>query len=129
MANATSIVLSALTANGELATPTAQALDTGTAAVTLESAATSEMDRIILRVENTAAANLGVSIDAGESPPSWRKSLGAFTATALAQNDEAWFGPFESARFAQADGKLKVTFTLASGTITGNFTAYRLPKV
>lgn len=129
MANATSILLNALTANGSILTPTAQVLDTGTAAVVLESPATSEMDRIVLRVKNTAAADLTVTIETGEDPPAFRKALGDVVSATMAQNVERWFGPFESARFAQADDKLQVTFTWASGTIAGNFDAYVLPKV
>lgn len=129
MANATAITLNDLTANGSIAAPTAQVLDTGTAAVTLETAATSEMDRIIIEVTNTAAANLTVTIEAGEYPPAWRKHLGDVTSANIAQNGRRIFGPFESARFAQADGKLQVTFTPASGTITGSFVAYKLPKI
>lgn len=129
MANATAITLNALTANSSIAAPTAQVLDTGSDAVTLESSATTEMDRVILRVANTAAANLTVTIEAGENPPAFRQALGDVTSANIAQNGERWFGPFESARFAQADQKLQITFTPASGTITANFDAFVLPKV
>lgn len=129
MSNATSIVLNALSANGSIAAPTAQVLDTGTAAVTLETPATSEMDRIMLRVQNTAAANLTVTIETGDDPPAFRAALGDVVSAAIAQNASRYFGPFESGRFAQADGKLQITFTPASGTITANFDAFVLPKV
>jgi len=122
-------VITDLVANGSIAAPAAQVLDTGTGAVTLETPATSDMDRLILDVTNTAAAALGVVIETGETPPAFRASLGDTASQSLAQNARRIFGPFESARFAQADGKLQVTFTPSSGTITGSFTCYRLPKV
>lgn len=129
MANASAIALNELTANGSIASPTAQVLDTGTSPVTLETAALSDMDRVIIEVTNTAAANLTVTIEAGENPPAFRQALGDVTSANIAQNGRRIFGPFEAARFAQADGKLQVTFTPASGTIAANFTAYRLPVV
>ena len=128
MANATTITINDLTANGSIAAPTAQILDTGTADVVLETAATSDMDRIIIEVSNTATEDLVVVIEAGESPPAFRNSLGDVTSAAIADNARRIFGPFESARFAQADGKLQVTFA-PGGTIAATFVCYRLPKV
>jgi hypothetical protein len=129
VANATAITLNALTANGSIVAPTAQVLDTGTGAVTLESSVTSEFDRIILEVTNTSANNLTVTIETGEDPPAFRKSLGDVISANMAQSARRIFGPFESARFAQADGKLQVTFTPTVSTIGATFVAYVLPKV
>lgn len=130
MANATSVTINALTANGAIAAPTAQAMDTGTSAVTVKTAdQVSDGDRCFLRVTNTAAANLTVSVNAGDSPPAWRKALGAFTTGNIAQNATQYLGPFETARFKQSDGTLEFTFTPASGTIACNFDLFRLPKV
>lgn len=129
MANATSIAINDLTPNGSIAAPTAQVLDTGTAAVTLETPATSEMDRLVIEVTNTAVANLTVTLETGDDPPAFRGALGDVISANIAQNGRRIFGPFESARFGQADGKLQVTFTPASGTIAGTFVCYRLPKV
>lgn len=129
MANATAITINDLTANGSIVAPTAQVLDTGTAAVVLETSVTSDLDRIIIEVTNTAAANLVVTIEKGEEPPAFRQVLGDVASANMAQNVRRVFGPFESARFAQADGKLQLTFTPASGTIGATFVCYRLPKV
>lgn len=131
MANATSIVLNDLTPNGSIAAPTAQILDTGTVAVTIETSVTSDMDRIVLEVTNThATSTLTVTLKAGDDPPAFRQALGdVVSANLAAVNGRRIFGPFESGRFAQNDGKLQVTFTPSAGTITANFTAYRLPKV
>lgn len=134
MANATAITLNDFVPGAAgLANPTAQVLDTGTAAVTISTVDTvGAHDRIVVRVENTAAANLTVTQEAadaaGENPPSLRGSLGDLTSGNIAQNATRWFGPFDPARFTKAGGVLTLTFTPASGTITGNFTAYRLPK-
>ena len=131
MANATDIDINDLTANEATAAPTADACDTGTAAVTLDTAAAVDAaDRCILRVENTAAANLTVTVKAGDNVrPAWRKSLGDYTSGNIAQNATVYVGPFEAARFIQADGKLQFTFTPASGTIGCNFDLFRLPTV
>lgn len=131
MANATAITINDLTANGSIAPATAQVLDTGTAAVTLETPATSDMDRLFFEVTNThATATLTVTLETGENPPAYRQALGdVVSANLAAVSGRRIFGPFESARFAQADGKLQVTFTPSAGTITANFTCYRLPKV
>jgi len=131
MANATAITINDLTPNGSIVAPTAQVLDTGTAAVTLETPATSDMDRLVIEVSNThATATLAVTIEAGANPPAFRQALGDVVNTAIvAVSGRRIFGPFESARFAQAGGKLQVTFTPSAGTITASFVCYRLPKV
>lgn len=131
MANATAITLVDLAANSSIAAPTAQVLDTGTAAVTLETADVADTDLVVIEVTNTAAANLTVTAvapAAADNPPAFRRALGDVTSANIAQNGRRIFGPFESARFRQANGKLKITFTPASGTITGSFVAYKLPK-
>ncbi len=135
MANAASITLTDLVANGSVEEPTLQILDTGTADVVLETPATSEMDHIFIRIVSTAAEALVVTVSAGEDPPAWRKDppawrkdLGALADVTIAQN-EIWFlGPFESARVGQADGKLQVTFA-PGGTIAATFKAYQVPTV
>lgn len=131
MANATSIIINDLTPNGSVAPATAQLLDTGTTAVTLETPATSDMDRLWMEVSNThATSTLAVTLVAGIDPPAFRQALGSVvSANIAAVSGRRIFGPFESARFATELGKLKATFTPSSGTITGTFTCYRLPKV
>lgn len=134
MANATAITLTAAVANGSVAQPTADVLDTGTAAVTLPLALSGVgADRVLLEIKNTAAAALLVELLAGDEPPAARASLGAATlVAALAQNGVVIAGPFEGGRFIQTDGatkgRLDVKFTPASGTIGVTIRAYRLPK-
>lgn len=134
MANATAITLTEAVANGAVAQPTADVLDTGTAAVTLPLALAGKgADRVILEVTNTAAAALKVEVLAGDNPPAQRAGLGdAILVAAAAQNAVNIFGPFDSSRFIQNDatskGRLDFKFTPASGTIGVSIRAYRLPK-
>lgn len=127
MANATAIAVHELGVNGAELRPTAGVLDTGTAAVTLDAAVGSRPSRVVLEVTNTAAAALGVRVHAGENPPAFLGALGDLEKTGIGQNETWVFGPFEAARFAQAGGKLTVTFTPASGTIGAQVQCVRLP--
>jgi hypothetical protein len=129
MANATAITVNSLAESGNIALPTPDAMDTGTAAVTLAAAVGGESSRVILIVNNTAAANLVVSVLAGDKPPAERAGLGALVTANIAQNATRVLGPFEAARYIQDDGSLNVTFTPASGTIACNVTCYKLPKL
>jgi hypothetical protein len=134
MANAAAITLNDLTANGAVAQPTADVLDTGTAAVTLPLALAGKgTGRTIVIVKNTAANALKVELLAGDNPPALRAGLGDLTlVAAAAQNEINVFSAFESSRFIQTDGatkgRLDFKFTPASGTIGVQITAYRLPK-
>jgi hypothetical protein len=131
MTNATSITVTDLTANGWTAQPTGDTLDTGTVAVTLYGTISGKSDRIIVHVYNSSTANLTVSALAGDSPPAFRAGIGtAGTVVGTATADEnKWFGPFESARFAQNDSTFGLTFTPAAGTIAATVRAYKLPIV
>jgi len=130
MANATAITVTSLTANGvATAQPTADVLDTGTAAVTLPAAIGGDAGRCILEVKNTAAANLVVSVLAGDNPPAQNAGQGALTTANIAQNAILILGPFTSDRVIQDDGTLSVTFTPASGTIGATVRCYKLPKI
>jgi hypothetical protein len=132
MANATALTLTDLSGLTAVAQPTADVLDTGTAAVTLPLAVGGVTDRIMLEIKNTAAAALKVELLAGDNPPALRAGIGdAVLVAAQAQNVVNLFGPFESSRFIQNDatskGRLDVKFTPASGTIGVQVRAYRLP--
>lgn len=130
MANATAITVTSLSANGmATAQPTADVLDTGTAAVTLAAAIGGAPHRCILEVKNTAAANLVVSVLAGDNPPAQNAGQGALATANMAQNDVLILGPFDGSRVIQDDGTLSVTFTPASGTIGATVRCYKLPKL
>src|SRR4051812_11360411 len=100
MANAVAITVTDLVANAGTAGPTADVLDTGTAAVTLPMALSGKgADRVVIQITNTAAAALKVEILAGDNPPAQRAPLGDVTlVAALAQNGIIYAGPFDSSR-------------------------------
>ena len=130
MANASAITVTDLTPNAAgIAPPTADVLDTGTAAVTLAADVGGQSELILLEVTNNAASavNLTVTVLAGDNPPAQRAGLGNL-ATVLAQNAVKLIGPLESARFIQDDGSLSVTFTPASGTLAASIRCYKIPR-
>lgn len=128
MANATAITVRDLAANSQIQQPTADVLDTGTAAVTIDADLKGQTDLVVLEVKNTAAANLQVDVLAGDFPPAHRAGLGNLTKSGITQNQVWLCGPFESGRFIQDNGKLSVKFTPASGTIGVEARCYRLPR-
>ena len=129
MANASSITVTALTANtAGIAPPTADVLDTGTAAVTLDAdVAGNGMVFFEFKSAASTAVNTTFTILAGDNPPAQRAGLGNL-ATVCAQNVVKLVGPLETARFIQSDGKISVTVTPASGTIGATIRCYSLPK-
>lgn len=129
MANATAITLRSLTAETVLTQPTADVLDTGTAAVTIKVTPNGDAHRLLLEFTNTAAAadTMTVSIGAGTMPPALSKDLGA-TSFTVAQNAVRYI-VVDSAQHANADGTISVTVTPASTkTQTASIRAYMLPK-
>ena len=129
MTNATAITVRELVALTPTATPTPDTLDTGTSAVTLYADLDGEMDNVLLVIKNTDDDTaMTVEILAGDNPPAQRAALGNLSES-VAFGVTKYFGPFESARFAQDDGSLGVKVTPASGTIAAQITCLRLPRV
>lgn len=129
MANASAITVRELVPGTPTATPTPDTLDTGTSAVTIYADLDSDMDTTLLYIKNTDNDTaMTVAILAGDNPPANRAGIGNQSET-VAFGVGKWFGPFESARFAQDDGSLGVTITPASGTISAEITCLRLPRV
>lgn len=129
MANATAITLRSLTENTPLAQPTADVLDTGTAAVTVPLTPGGDTHNILLEFTNTALAadDMTVTVLAGDNPPAFRNTLGDLE-FAVGQ-DEVYYLVVESARFMQSDGKINIKFTpAATKTQTMTVRAYQLPK-
>lgn len=126
MANPASFTITDLTENGNIARPAAQSVDTD-GAVPIN--AGGKMDRLIMEVVNNAAANVTVTINAGDNPPAQRAGIGSIAQAGIAQNASRIFGPFESARFVQDDGSLSVSFLAASSTPNCSVRVYRLPKI
>lgn len=80
---------------------------------------------VILLVNNTYTAPENCIVRAGAGPvPAFRASLGDLT-VAVTNATTQIIGPFESARFAQADGSLNVDFSAA---MTGTIVAIRVPR-
>jgi len=128
MANPAAYTVTELVANAAATQPATQAFDTdGTVPI----AAGGRTERLIIEVINTAAAALTFKVLKGANPPAHRAGVGdlsvALAATGTA-TDKRIVGPFESARFAQADGKINVSFLAASSTPAGTIRIYRLPK-
>jgi hypothetical protein len=119
----TNLPLSALVANGGLADPAGTAIDV-TNGMNVAIPATSipsgsGLDKLILRVANTAGAAKNTIVRKGVDPPAFRASIGDLTVQVPATTGVRWIGPFEIARFAQSDGSLNIDFEAATaGTIT-----------
>jgi hypothetical protein len=126
MANATDIELHVLMANGAIDAPTPQVLDTGSDDVVLP-LVSADLTRTILVVANAAAEALEVTIEAGDLAIA-RLAQADHGPVAIAQGAARYFGPFESARWRQADGSVSVRFS-PGGTIAAEFTAFQLPTV
>ncbi len=129
MANPEALTLTDAVANGSVNRPAANAIDTNG---TVPLAAGGAHERILLEVVNADDAALTVTIKAGVAAAgAGRAGIGdlavALDATGGA-GDEKIIGPFEAARFQQADGKLNVQFTAATGAPNATVRAYRLPK-
>ncbi|HWV46043.1 MAG TPA: hypothetical protein VN039_08500, partial [Nitrospira sp.] len=62
---------------------------------------------VLLRVSNASGGSGTVSVLGGVQPLAPSSGQGAATAT-VANGGTSWLGPFESARFAQADGSYLV---------------------
>lgn len=124
----TNLPLSALVANGGLADPAGTSIDvTNGMTVAIPTTAIPSgphLDKLILRVANTAGAAKNVIVRAGSNPPSFRAGIGDLTVQVPATTGVRFIGPFEVARFAQSDSSLSIDFE--SGT-TGTITAFIAP--
>lgn len=78
----------------------------------------SNSERLVLVVANTDTLTHNVILRAGASnPPAFRKDIGDLT-LAVANATTRYIGPFEWARFCQADGSLNIDFSSGfAGTI------------
>src|SRR2546423_10596249 len=124
----TNLPLSNLVANGSLADPAGTAIDQANgmnvAIVTTAIPSAPHLDKVMLRVANTAGTPKNVTIKKGsDSALAFRAGLGDLV-VAVTNATTKWVGPFEIARFSQADGSLNVDFE--SG-MTGTITAFMAP--
>jgi hypothetical protein len=129
MANATAVTVRVLTTETVLTQPTADVLDTGTAAVTIPVTPDGDSHRLLLEFTNTAAAadTMTVSILVGDDPPAFQQAAGATTFT-VAQNAVRYI-VVDSGIHMQDNGVINITVTPASTkTQTATIRAYKLPK-
>lgn len=74
---------------------------------------------LLLQVFNTDTSDHTITIRKGSNPPAQRATLGDLVVTVSHSSTVPFFiGPFESSRFAQADGTMNVDFAASfAGTI------------
>lgn len=124
----TNLPLTNLVANGGLTDPAGTAIDQANgmnvAIPTTAIPSGPHLDKLVLRVANTAGGAKNTIVRAGANPPSFRASVGDLTVQVPATTGVKWLGPFEIARFMQADGSLNIDFE--SGA-TGTITAFMAP--
>jgi hypothetical protein len=117
----TSITAAALVANGSITDPTGTTTGVGDGnGVVL---AGGYVERVLLRVANGGGSSATVKIKAGSGAAALSAGQGD-QAVSVGAGATAWIGPFESARFQQADGSLAVDAT-AAVTVT----AFQGPRV
>lgn len=101
----TALTLTPLVVNASVTDPAGTATTAG--AGNGVSIAQSIPEQIILRVSNGTAGTGTVSVVNGVYPSAQSGGQGPLTVS-IAAAGVAWLGPFESARFGQADGSLYV---------------------
>jgi hypothetical protein len=129
MANATAVTVNAMTTETVLTQPTADVLDTGTAAVTIPVTPDGDSHRLLLEFTNTALAadTMTVSILAGDNPPAMTAAAGATTFTVV--QSAVRYIVVDSGVHMQDSGVINVTVTPASTKAqTATIRAYKLPK-
>jgi hypothetical protein len=101
----TPITLATLVVNASVTDPTGTATTAG--AGNGVSIAQTIPEQVILRVSNASGGTGTVSVVNGSQPSAQASGQGPLVVS-IATAAAAWLGPFESARFGQADGSLYV---------------------
>lgn len=129
MANPESITVTDTTPNNAVSQPDAQSIDTNG---TIPVAVGGRTDRLIFEVVNDDNAALTFKVLAGDNPPAIQAPAGDLSVALAASGGGATakriVGPFESARFLQADGTINVSFQAATGAPAASIRCYRLPN-
>ena len=123
MANPASLTINELAANGSIAQPAAQTIDTNG---TVNCAVGSLTDRLYIEAVNAAANAITVTVKGGANPPSHLSR--DLAVTVPVSPGARIIGPFESGRFVKADGSIDVQFQAASDSPNLAVRVYRLPK-
>ncbi|WP_065961264.1 hypothetical protein [Curtobacterium sp. UCD-KPL2560] len=105
-----SITAAALVANGSITDPTGTATGVGDGNGVVVAGAF--LERVLLRVANGGGSSATVKVKAGSGTAALAAGQGDLF-IAVGAGATAWLGPFESARFQQADGSLAVDATAA----------------
>ncbi len=126
MANPANLTVTDLTANDMTAQPAGDAIDTDGDVPILAADLGGASERLLIEV-TSGIADLDVTIRHGDNPPAVREGLGDHTER-LGLGAVGIFGPYESARFMQNDGRIIVNFDAAAGSATATVRTYLLPK-
>lgn len=118
----TAIPYSDLVAGGSLDDPAGTALNPG--AGNGHSIADALPEYTVLRVDNTAASEVDITLVAGDMPPAMAAGQGNLVIPVAATSVE-WIGPIESGRFLQNDGSLLIDVEAGA---TGTITAFKVPR-
>jgi hypothetical protein len=82
-------------------------------------------EKLALRVTNTDAGAHNLTIKAGTNlTPAFQKGQGDYVISVPATTGVVWAGPFDSARFQQADGAVYLD---VAASFAGKVTAFKLP--
>lgn len=124
----TAVAYSPLVYNAALVDPAGVALNPGASAGHVVPAAGPGAQAVpeltLLRVVvGTTGGN--VTVKAGTQPLAISSGQGDLVTT-VANSGTVWIGPFDSARFLQADGSMLVD--VASAVVPGTITAFKVPR-
>lgn len=116
----TAVPLSTFTKNASLADPAGTAGD----ATNDHIVSGARLEEIVLRVANGGAGTINATVVAGANPPALSAGQGNLAEAILAGATE-FLGPFESARFEQADGSLWLDLDVDTSV---TITAFQVPS-
>lgn len=129
MANPASLTVNDLVANGAMAQPLGDTIDTDGTVPILAAEHGGATGRLLIEVTNGDAVNgLDVTIIHGANPPAVREGIGNLE-VAIPASGVVYIGPLEGARFLQNNGTLQVGFATDGGAnAAATVRVARLPK-
>lgn len=118
----TAVPVTPLVPNSSIAQPAGTAID----ATNHHVINNADPELMVLRITNTHGSVHPVTIKAGANPPAVAAGQGDLVLAAIAATTGvALAGPFESGRFLQADGSLRIDIDAGH---TGTITCLRVPR-
>lgn len=84
------------------------------------------LEELLVEVTQAAVAAKVVTIQPGDNPPAQLAGQGGYTGS-QAQDEVAYYGPFESARFVHVGDEPGLWVDFEVGTV-GTIRAYRVPR-